>query len=99
MILELYQNASDPRRVDKSVYLTLLKTVQNIKPFDSVGVLNAKFLLNYVERRTELQKGTTLHGKDAAYALYDIKKLLQRTKLQILLWLGQLNLTKRTITQ
>ena len=47
MIIELYQNASDPRRVDKSDYLTLLKTVQNVKPFDSVGVLNAKFLLNY----------------------------------------------------
>ena len=47
MVLELYQNASDPRRVDKTDYLTLLKTVQNIKPFDSVGVLNAKFLLNY----------------------------------------------------
>ena len=47
MVLELYQNASVPKRVDKSEYLTLLKTVQNIKPFDSVGVLNAKFLLNY----------------------------------------------------
>ena len=33
MTLELYQNASDPRRVDKTDYLTLLKTVQNIKPF------------------------------------------------------------------